>query len=224
MKKAILRALLILVGLSCAWASQEQQAKPPGVAAGDPAEASRAAGDKADSIKPNVGGAPVDSSYEIGPEDVITVWVYQQPSMIGQYTVRTDGMVSIPLIGEIKAGGLKTRPGGSGRRRQTQNRRNRHRSQRDRECLCGAQQKVYVSGDGITRTGFIDLVVATHVSEVIAAMGGFRDFAKKTKIRIVRQGPDGKAEIFHYNDNEVSHGKKLEQNILLKPGDHVYVD
>ena len=28
-------------------------------------------------------GAPVASSYEIGPEDVITVWVYQQPNMIG---------------------------------------------------------------------------------------------------------------------------------------------
>ena len=223
MKTAILRALPILVSLSCVWASQEQ-AKPPTVAGGDPAEASRAAGDKGDSIKPNVGGAPVDSSYEIGPEDLITVWVYQQPSMIGQYTVRTDGMVSIPLIGEIKAGGLKT-------------------SQVEAVIIDKLKtgeividpnvtvnvyavhsKKVYISGDGITRTGFIDLVVATHVSEVIAAQGGFRDFAKKTKIRIVRQGPDGKAEIFHYNDNEVSHGKKLEQNILLKPGDHIYVD
>ena len=38
--------------------------------------------------KPNMAGAPVDSTYEIGPEDVITVWVYQQPNMIGQYVVR----------------------------------------------------------------------------------------------------------------------------------------
>ncbi len=40
-------------------------------------------------------------------------------------------------------------------------------------------KKVYISGDGIARTGYIDLVVATHVSEVIAAMGGFSDFANR---------------------------------------------
>jgi len=85
-------------------------------------------------------------------------------------------------------------------------------------------KKVYISGDGIQRTGTMDLVVATHVSEVIAWAGGFREFAKKSKIRIIRIGPDGKAVQFKYNDNDVSHGRKLEQNILLKPGDHIYVD
>jgi len=63
-----------------------------------------------------------------------------------------------------------------------------------------------------------------RVSEALANAGGFREFAKKTSIRIIRIMPDGKPKTFKYNDNEVSHGKKLEQNIFLEPGDHIYVD
>ncbi len=85
-------------------------------------------------------------------------------------------------------------------------------------------KKVFVSGDGIARTGAMDLVVPTHVSEALTWAGGYKEFAKKGKIRIVRIDKDGKPTTFKYNDNEVSHGKKLEQNILLKAGDHIYVD
>src|SRR5215472_8172612 len=108
MKTVFLPVLPLVIGLVGGVSlAQEQQAKPPAAGTGDPADAARLAGDKGDAKAP-VGGAPVDSSYEIGPEDVITVWVYQQPSMSGQYVVRTDGMVSVPLIGEFKAGGLTT--------------------------------------------------------------------------------------------------------------------
>ena len=41
---------------------------------------------------------------------------------------------------------------------------------------------------------------------------------------LFRIGADGKPTVLKYNDKDVSHGKKLEQNILLKPGDHIYVD
>jgi polysaccharide export outer membrane protein len=212
--------LTVLVGgVSLA---QEQQVKPP-VGTVDPADAARLAADKGDAKAP-VGGAPVDSSYEIGPEDVITVWVYQQPSMSGQYVVRTDGMVSVPLIGEFKAGGLTT----SQAEAVVINKLKTGEIVIDPNVTVNVwavhSKKIYISGDGIARTGSIDLVVATHVSEAIAAMGGFRDFAKKSKIRIVRPTADGKAQVFYYNDNQVSHGKKLEQNILLKAGDHIYVD
>src|SRR5271154_3443691 len=105
MRTAISPALPILVILLCGWASARgPQAKPP--AGSDVTDPTKMAGEKTDSTKSNIAAAPVDSNYLIGPEDVISVWVYQQPSMIGQWVVRTDGMVSIPLIGEIKAGGL----------------------------------------------------------------------------------------------------------------------
>ena len=222
MRTAISPALPILVTLLCGWASaQEPQAKPPAGTGSDVTDPAKMAGEKTDSNKPNIAGAPVDSNYVIGPEDVISVWVYQQPSMIGQFVVRTDGMVSIPLIGELKAGGLTT----GQLEALVINKLKTGEIVIDPNVTVNVSQvhskKVWISGDGIAHTGQFDLVVETRVSEVIAAMGGFREWADKKHIRIIRQLPDGTVKKFVYNDNDVSHGRKLDQNILLKPGDHI---
>ena len=44
-------------------------------------------------------------SYIIGAEDVITVYVWKEPDMSKTIPVRPDGMISLPLIGELKAAG-----------------------------------------------------------------------------------------------------------------------
>ena len=84
-------------------------------------------------------------------------------------------------------------------------------------------RKYYVAGE-VNHAGAFDLVVPIHVSEALINAGGFKDFANKKKIRIIREVPGGKPKIFPYNDKEVSHGKNMEQNILLEPGDRIYVD
>jgi len=83
-------------------------------------------------------------------------------------------------------------------------------------------RKYYVAGE-VNHAGAFDLVVPIHVSEALINAGGFKDFANKKKIRIVREVPGGKPRVFPYNDKEVSHGKNMEQNILLEPGDRIYV-
>jgi TonB family protein len=84
-------------------------------------------------------------------------------------------------------------------------------------------RKYYISGM-VNKTGEVDLVAPTRISEALANAGGFKDFAKTTKISIIREVPGGKPLIFKYNHKEVSHGKELEQNIYLEPGDRIYVD
>ena len=224
MRMSASRAVPFLVALVCGCAAAQQSRPPVAGTAGELTDPARMAGDKPDSTKPNLPAAPVDSSYEIGPEDVILVWVLQEPAMTHEWVVRTDGMVSIPLIGEIKAGGLTTGQVES----QIVDKLKKDEIVAEPNVTVNVTQvhskKVYIQGDGIQHTGAMDLIVPTHVSEAIAWAGGFREFAKKSKIRIIRIGPDGKATTFKYNDNDVSHGRKLDQNILLKPGDHIYVD
>ena len=50
---------------------------------------------------------PVD--YVVGPQDVLTVQVFDQADLGGKYTVETDGTFSFPLIGRVTAGGLTLR-------------------------------------------------------------------------------------------------------------------
>ena len=51
--------------------------------------------------------AVVPHDYVIGPEDVVGVVFSREPEMSGDVTVRPDGKITLPLIGEIAAAGLK---------------------------------------------------------------------------------------------------------------------
>jgi polysaccharide biosynthesis/export protein len=49
------------------------------------------------------------SNYVVGPQDVLTITVWEQPAMSGKFSVETDGSFTFPLIGRLKAGGLALR-------------------------------------------------------------------------------------------------------------------
>jgi len=53
--------------------------------------------------------AQSNADYVIGPQDVLTIQVFDQADLGGRYTVEVDGTFSFPLIGRVKAGGLTLR-------------------------------------------------------------------------------------------------------------------
>ena len=52
---------------------------------------------------------PAPPEYRLGSEDLIECFVYKEPDLTATVVVRPDGMISIPLVGEIQAAG-KTAP------------------------------------------------------------------------------------------------------------------
>jgi protein involved in polysaccharide export with SLBB domain len=49
---------------------------------------------------------PHTGAYVIGPEDVLQISVAQREGISASYTVRPDGMISVPPIGDVRAAGL----------------------------------------------------------------------------------------------------------------------
>ncbi|MGE0446188.1 MAG: polysaccharide biosynthesis/export family protein, partial [Vicinamibacterales bacterium] len=49
------------------------------------------------------------NNYIVGPQDVLTIGLFDQPELGGKYTVEADGTFTFPLIGRVKAGGLTLR-------------------------------------------------------------------------------------------------------------------
>jgi polysaccharide export outer membrane protein len=82
-------------------------------------------------------------------------------------------------------------------------------------------RKVYVLGE-VAKPGTIPLVGEMNVLQLIATVGGLLEYADKENITIVRQ-ENGKERRFKFNYKDVVKGKKVEQNIMLKPGDTVVV-
>ena len=44
--------------------------------------------------------------YEVGPEDVLKIGVYERPDLTGEFRVRLDGTVSVPLLGAVQVKGM----------------------------------------------------------------------------------------------------------------------
>ena len=79
-------------------------------------------------------------------------------------------------------------------------------------------KRYYIQGE-VGRTGGFPLLVPTKVLEALVNAGGFKDFANQKKIIIMRVT----GERLNFNYKEVIQGKKMDQNIYLKPGDIIIV-
>jgi len=158
---------------------------------------------------------PAKKAYVIGPLDVLIIKVWNQANLSGPFDVGPDGMISLPLIGQVKADGLTTRQ------------LEEVLTQRLKEFLNTPEVNVqvarvnskryFVYGE-VGRPGEFPLVQETTVMDALSNVGGFRDFANTKKIYVLRG-----TQKFNFNYKEVSKGKNLEQNILLQNGDRIFV-
>lgn len=159
-------------------------------------------------------------AYVIGAEDVISVYVWKEPDMTRALPVRPDGMISLPLIGEIKAAG---------------------NTPVQLQGILADAMKKYVSDPQVTvvvekvaslnfnivgevsRPGYFPLTRRLTVLDAISMAGGFRDFAKTKKIYVLRTSANGTQERLPFNYKEVIAGKNPQQNIELQPRDTIVV-
>jgi polysaccharide biosynthesis/export protein len=179
-----------------------------------------------DTPKPSVNNPPKSAavvrpdSYVIGAEDVITVYVWKEPDMSKTIPVRPDGMISLPLVGEVKAAG--------------------YTPVQLQDVLADTMKK-YVSEPQVTvvvekigslnfnivgevgRPGDYPLTRRVTVLDAIAMAGGFKDFAKTKKVYVLRTNANGSQVRLPFNYKEVISGKNPQQNIELQPRDTIVV-
>jgi polysaccharide biosynthesis/export protein len=159
-------------------------------------------------------------SYVIGAEDVISVFVWKEPEMSKTVPVRPDGMISLPLVGEVKAAGY------------TPVQLQGIISESMKKLLSDPQVTVIVEkvasssfnivGE-VNRPGTYPLTHRITVLDAIAQASGFKDFAKSKKVYVLRTMANGKEERIPFNYKDVISGKNPQQNIDLQPGDTIVV-
>lgn len=158
-------------------------------------------------------------SYLIGLGDIITVQVWKQPEVSQKLTVRLDGRISLPLVGDIMAAGkspetlsqdiekkLKiyiTDPSVSVILEQSTSRR------------------YYVIGK-VAKPGEFTIDTPLTIIQVIARAGGFQEWAKKDKIVIIRR-QNGRETLIPFDYESFTAGQNVNQNIEIAPGDTVIV-
>jgi polysaccharide export outer membrane protein len=185
--------------------------KPPAVQAQAPA------GAQAQTV-PTTGIQP-PPGYIIGARDVLSVIFWRDKDMSADVSVRPDGMISLPLINEIKAEGLTP----DQLRDQVAQRAARYIADPTVSIVVREinSRQVFITGE-VNKPGAYSLMMPTSVMQLISLAGGLREYAKTKDIVILRT-ESGKQTAIPFNYKDVMNRKKLTQNILLQPGDTVIV-
>jgi polysaccharide export outer membrane protein len=161
----------------------------------------------------------VPSDYVIGPEDVLGVVFWRDQEMTGDVTVRPDGVITLPLIGDVSAAGLT--PAALKDRIQSA----AGKFLNDANVTVVVRQinsrKVFITGE-VATPGAYPLTGPRTVMQLIALAGGLNEYADAKNITVMRN-EQGQMRSFKFNYRDVAKGKNLQQNIQLLPGDTVVV-
>ncbi len=185
--------------------------------AAPPADGAGATGAKPDTQS---GPQPNDDSFVIGTDDQLSINVWNEPDLKQTVPVRSDGKISLPLIGDVQAAGRTPL-----QLQQDIAEKLRTFITRPNVTVMVMQinsRKFNVLGR-VAKPGSYPLAATTTVLDAIAGAGGFQDFAKVKDIYILRKSADGTESRIAFNYKDVIKGKHPEQNIRLEPHDTIVV-
>jgi polysaccharide export outer membrane protein len=186
------------------------------------AQAGDAKSDSAKAQTPAPAGVvqPHDNTFVIGADDILTINVWKEPEISRAVPVRSDGKISLPLVGEVQASGQTPKQLEQEIAKKLQS----YISQPDVTVIVQQikSRKFNILGQ-VAKPGTYPLTNPLTVLDAIALSGGFRDFAKQKSIYVLRQNPDGAQVRLPFNYKEVIKGKNVDQNVTLQSGDTVVV-
>jgi polysaccharide export outer membrane protein len=207
--------------LACVLAASALWAQAGGTSnAGETKPATATPAGNADAAGMGTPGKPHDDSFVIGSDDVLAINVWKEPEISRSVPVRSDGKISLPLVGEVQASGQTPKQLEQEIARKLQS----YISEPDVTVIVQQinSQKFNVLGM-VAKPGSYPLTHSVTVLDAVALAGGFRDFAKQKSMYVLRQNPDGTQTRLPFNYKDVIKGKNPEQNVKLQPGDTVYV-
>lgn len=159
------------------------------------------------------------SYYRIGPNDVLSIFIWKEPELTRNVTVMSDGRISYPLIGDIMAEGETV---ASLKDKITEKMKgyieNPEVTVIIDECR---SRRIYIIGQ-VGHPGPIELEAKMTVLQALASAGGFQDYANKKYILIFRR-ENNREKMYRFNYQEFISHDNLDQNIFLEPNDTIVV-
>jgi len=161
----------------------------------------------------------LEETYRIGADDRLQVSVWRNPELSVQVPVRPDGMISVPLIGDVQAGGMTPEQVA--------------KTIRDRLTSFIRDPSVTVIVTELRSHEFLSRVRITGavrtprsipyrqgmtVLDAVLEAGGINDFAAPNRTKLYRREKD-KSQVFDIDLGDILNKGKLSTNAMLVPGD-----
>jgi polysaccharide export outer membrane protein len=159
--------------------------------------------------------------YVIGPPDRLAIRVWKNPELSVNVQVRSDGMISMPLLDDVQAEGLTPEE----LKEVITQALSEYVATPDVTVIVESMpsKAVFVIGDGIARRGPVILNREMRILDLLANQGGFTQFAQRDDIRILRRQEDGSLVQYRFDFDAYLSGAAPDTNIVLEPGDTIVV-
>jgi polysaccharide export outer membrane protein len=212
-------SLLVVAVLAPALFCSAQYKAPSAPSTSAPAVGEAAKPAAPDVAKTDAPKSEMDNSYVIGTSDTIAVVVWKEESLSNKDTlVRPDGMISMPLLGDVMASG-KT-PLQLAEEIATKLKKYIQDPNVTVTLTAMNSKVVYLMGE-VGKTGPLKLTSGMTVLEAIATAGGLTEYANAKKMYILRRAGDKQQKI------PVQYKKALlgdlSLNLALNPGDTIVI-
>ncbi|HXU17499.1 MAG TPA: polysaccharide biosynthesis/export family protein [Terriglobales bacterium] len=159
-----------------------------------------------------------NATYIIGGDDVLAIHVWKEPDLTTTLPVRADGMISLPLLNDVKAAGLTPMQLAA----DITDKLKKYLSD-PRVTITVTQmnsQRIYAMGE-VLHPGTINLLPNMTVLQALASCG-FTQFANTKGIYVLRND-NGAQKKIPVPYKRLIKGEAMDQNIVLKPGDTIVV-
>ncbi len=207
-----IRTIFVLAMMAGAFFCQAQDQKPSETAV----QPGATAGPKAAGQPANAAG--MSDSYIIGSSDMLSVTVWKQPTLSGALLVRPDGKISMPLLGDVEASGLKPMVLAA---QITEKLKKFIKDPQVSVVVTSIHNDyVYLLGE-VGKKGPVVMTPNMTLLEALSSASGLTDFANKKKIYVLRT-VDGKQKRIPVNYKKALKGDE-SYNISLSPGDTIVV-
>lgn len=166
---------------------------------------------------------PRNQEWVLGVGDDITINVWKNPELTTEATIRPDGNITMPLVGDLRAVGETP---SSLKQKLTVKLGEFVKLQGSdiTVALRGANSYRFTVSGEVTRPGMQTLGYFVTVSEAIALAGGFTRFAKRNTMVLQRRDPKtGAVRTIPLAYDALVGTKRPDMNIVLLAGDSLYV-
>ncbi len=163
----------------------------------------------------------VPQDYILGVGDVVTVTVYDQPDLKSVVRISGDGMITLPLIGQIHAAGLSV-----------EQLSDEIETRLADGYLIHPQVTIFIEEfrslkatilGGVRSPGLYELKGQTSLLELISKAGGLVEDAANEAIIQRSRSDSQEKEVLTIDLNELLQHGQAAQNPAIMNGDHIYI-
>ena len=166
---------------------------------------------------------PRNKELVLGVGDVVSINVWENNSLNTEATIRPDGTITMPLVGDLKAAGETPSSLKTNVKTQLQNFVKLQGTEVTVAVKSWKSYRFTIQGE-VTRSGVFSSDQFVRVSDALALAGGLTRFARRSEITLLRKdAKGGETKHIPIDYEAVASGKRPEMNIYVLPGDTIWV-